>query len=235
MKKSFGIYSIVWAICLALFNVIAFVTPNEIAGVSKFSGSFFVGYIFITVTFLAHLAASFAAFNVKNIKTLYYRLPLLSVGCIALAVMLLAGGAAMAIPALPEWSGIIVCSLILGAYLVALISAASAAGVVGGIDEKIDAKTAFMRALCADAHSLIAAAKGEALAAEAKRVYEAIRYSTPVSNDGTAALNERIKHQFTAFADAVGDGDGELAHEHADSLAALLRERENDLKNAAHR
>ena len=30
MKKSFGIYSIVWAICLSVFNVITFVTPNEI-------------------------------------------------------------------------------------------------------------------------------------------------------------------------------------------------------------
>ena len=35
MKKSFGIYSIVWAICLAVFNVITFVTPNEIGGVRK--------------------------------------------------------------------------------------------------------------------------------------------------------------------------------------------------------
>ena len=49
MKKSFKIYSLIWAICVAVFNVITFVTPNEIGGVSKFSGSFWVGYIFITV------------------------------------------------------------------------------------------------------------------------------------------------------------------------------------------
>ena len=47
MKKSFKIYSLIWAICIAVFNVITFVTPNEIGGVSKFSGSFWVGYIFM--------------------------------------------------------------------------------------------------------------------------------------------------------------------------------------------
>ena len=60
MKKSFGIYSIIWAIYLALFNVVVFVTPNEIGGVSKFGGSFWVGYIFITVAFAVQLICAFA-------------------------------------------------------------------------------------------------------------------------------------------------------------------------------
>ena len=52
MKKSLKFYAIVWALCLAVFNVITFVTPNEIGGVSKFCGSFWGGYIFITVAFI---------------------------------------------------------------------------------------------------------------------------------------------------------------------------------------
>lgn len=42
MKKTFKFYAIIWVICLALFNVISFVTPDEIAGISKFSGSFWI-------------------------------------------------------------------------------------------------------------------------------------------------------------------------------------------------
>ncbi len=40
MKKAFKMYAICWAVLFVAFHVIAFVTPGDIAGVSKFSGSF---------------------------------------------------------------------------------------------------------------------------------------------------------------------------------------------------
>ena len=49
MKKTFGFFAIIWALFLALFNVIVFVTPNEAGGMTKFGGAFWVGYIFITI------------------------------------------------------------------------------------------------------------------------------------------------------------------------------------------
>ena len=55
MKKTFNYYSICWLISLVVFNVIAFVTPNDIAGVSKFTGTFWSGYIFITLAFIGQL------------------------------------------------------------------------------------------------------------------------------------------------------------------------------------
>ena len=35
MKKTFSLFGIIWAIFLALFNVIVFVTPNEMDGMTK--------------------------------------------------------------------------------------------------------------------------------------------------------------------------------------------------------
>lgn len=46
MKKAFRTYAVIWAIVLAVFNVVCFVTPGEIAGISKFGGAFWAGYIF---------------------------------------------------------------------------------------------------------------------------------------------------------------------------------------------
>ena len=51
MKKTFGFFSAIWAIALALFNVIVFVTPN----IAKFSETFWTGYIFITIAFIGRL------------------------------------------------------------------------------------------------------------------------------------------------------------------------------------
>ena len=53
MNKRIRTYAVIWAILFALFNVICFVSPNEIAGVSKFGGSFWVG-----VSPTSHLAAA---------------------------------------------------------------------------------------------------------------------------------------------------------------------------------
>ena len=74
MKKRFGLYSIVWALCLAVFNVIVFVTPTKIGEVSKFSGSFWVGYIFITAAFVCQLVCAFFAFKSKNLKKFFYNI-----------------------------------------------------------------------------------------------------------------------------------------------------------------
>ena len=49
MKKNFKLYAICWAILLALFNVIVFVSPAEAMGLSKFGGAFWAGYLFITL------------------------------------------------------------------------------------------------------------------------------------------------------------------------------------------
>ena len=89
MKKKFGLYSIVWLLCLAVFNVIAFVTPNKIGELSKFSGSFWIGYIFITVAFLGQLVCAFFAFRAKDLKKFFYRLPLISVSYGGLVAMII--------------------------------------------------------------------------------------------------------------------------------------------------
>lgn len=71
MKKTFSYYSICWLIALAVFNVITFVTPNEIAGVSKFTGAFWTGYIFITLAFIGQLGCAYKAFKAENLKKLF--------------------------------------------------------------------------------------------------------------------------------------------------------------------
>ena len=230
MKKSIGVYSVIWAICLAVFNVIVFVTPNEIGGVSKFTASFWVGYVFITVAFIGQLVCAFFALKAENVKKMFYRIPMISISYTGLILMLIAGGIFMAIPTLPEWIGIIVCAIILAFNAIAVIKATAAAEVVGGIDEKVKTQTFFVKSLAADAQSLMASAKSDELRTEAKKVYEAIRYSDPMANDALAELDIQIKRQFNAFSDAVKAEDDELAKETADALAEIIERRNQECK-----
>ena len=113
MKKTFGFFSIIWAIFLALFNVIVFVTPNEAGGMTKFGGAFWVGYIFITIAFIGQLVCAFFAFKPSDKQKVFYNIPLVTISYAGLIVMLIAGTACMAIPNLPNWIGIIVCAIAL--------------------------------------------------------------------------------------------------------------------------
>ena len=230
MKKSFKIYSLIWAICLAVFNVITFVTPNEIGDVSKFSGSFWVGYIFITIAFLGQLACAFVAFKAENLKKFFYNIPLLSISYGGLVTMLVVGSIFMAIPALPEWIAIIVCVIILALNAIAIIKATATADIVSGIDEKIKAQTFFIKSLSVDSQSLMTSAKSDELRVEAKKVYEAIRYSDPMANAALSDLDAQIEKQFNAFSDAIKADDAELAKETAATLVEMVERRNQKCK-----
>ena len=230
MKKKFGLYSIVWLLCLAVFNVIAFVTPNKIGELSKFSGSFWIGYIFITVAFLGQLICTFIAFKAENLKKFFYRIPLISISYGAVIVMLIFGSIFMAIPTLPEWIGIIVCVVVLAFNAISAIKATAAANIVNEIDEKVAIQTLFIKSLTVDAQNLISSAKTDELIAEAKKVYEAIRYSNPVSNDALSGIDSQIRGGFIAFADAIKSEDIELAKTISAEVIELIKKREEACK-----
>ena len=230
MKKSIGVYSIIWAICLAIFNVVVFVTPNKIGEVSKFSGSFWVGYTFITVSFVGQLVCAFFAFKAKNLKKFFYNIPLISISYGGLVAMLIVGSIFMTIPVLPEWIAIIICVIIFAFNAIAIIKATAAADIVSGIDEKIKTQTFFIKSLTVDAQSLMTSAKSDELRAEAKKVYEAIRYSDPMANNALTELDNQIERQFNSFSDAINSEDLEVATELSLSLIEMINRRNQKCK-----
>ncbi len=113
---------------------------------------------------------------------------------------------------------------------ITVIKAAAAASVVGGIDEKIKEQTFFIKSLTVDAESLMSSAKSDELRAEAKKVYEAIRSSDPMSDPRLADAEAEIRSQFSAFEDAVIADDAELAKANAQSLLSAVEKRNGKCK-----
>ena len=156
MKKVFNSYAIIWAILLAVFNVICFVTPNEVAGMSKFGGAFWAGYVFITIAFIGQLVCAYFALKTDSNTRLFYNIPIIRISYIGLIVTVIVGALCMAIPDLPNWVGIIVCMLVLAFTAIAVIKANTASDIVESIDTKVKAKTLFVKSLTIDAESLLA-------------------------------------------------------------------------------
>lgn len=216
MNKKFKYYALIWAILLAIFNVICFATPSEAAGLNKFGGAFWAGYIFITVAFIGQLVCAYIALNTNDKTKLFYNIPIIRVSYTGLILTLIFGALCMAIPDLPNWVGIIVCLLILVFNAIAVIKAKAASDVVEKIDNKVKAQTLFVKSLTVDAESLLSRATTTEAKAACKKVYEAVRYSDPMSNDALAGIESQIMLKFNEFSNAVAastDGIEALADE----------------------
>ena len=224
MKKGFTSYAICWAILLTLFNLLCFVTPAEWYGFNKFGGSFWAGYAVITLAFLGQLACAYKAFRAENAKKFFYNLPLITVSYTGLILTLVLGGLCMALPDVPNWLDAIVGAVVLAFTALAVIKA-SAADIVESVDKKVAEKTAFLRMATADAEVILASAKSAEVKAECKKVYEALRYSDPMSNEALSVTEAKITVKLDELKAATAADDAEKTKTAAEELILLIKER----------
>lgn len=224
MRKTFKYYSIIWAVLFILFQVIAFV-PIGWPGLEKYTASFWIGYAFILLSFAGQLACAYFAFKESNIKKTFYNMSLVATSYTGLILSFVFGGLCMLISPLPYWIGILLCSILLAFNVIAVLKAAAAIDLVSAVDGKVKARTSFIKSLTADTEGLVSRAKSETVKAECKKIYEAVRYSDPMSDEALSAIEDEIAAKFEKLTGAVAEDNAELAAKAADELAVMLANR----------
>lgn len=224
MKKNFKLYLVAWAIVLALFNVISFVVPSEK------TTSFWIGYIFISLTFIGQLVCSYTVFKANNATKIFYNLSLVKIGYIGLIASFVVGGLCMLISPLPYWVGVVACAVVLAANILSILKATAAVAEIERVDSKIKAQTSFVKMLTIDADTLMAQAKSDGVKAECRKVYEAIRYSDPMSNDELSSVEGQISAKFAKLSDAVKADDVAKVAELANEVVILIGDRNKKCK-----
>lgn len=230
MKNIFKYYVICWAVALAVFNVVVFVVSGNTVGLSNVTSSFWIAYAFITLAFCGNLGCSFLSFREENRNKAFLKIPVLYFAFCALVLSLIVGAVAMAVSAIPYWVGIIIDMLVLAFYAMAITKATAAADIINAVESKVNEKTSYIKNLTIQANSLISRAKSDETKALAKKVYEAIRYSDPMSVPELIEYEERIEREFSAFANSIKDNDIELATASADELINLLNDRNKKIE-----
>ena len=231
MKKNFKYYIACWGILVIAFQVLCFATPNKVEGFSKFGGGFWSGYIFIMIAFVGQILCAYLAFKKSGTtRKMFYHLPLITVSYTGLILTLVFGGAAMAIPDLPNWVGMVICLLILVFTALSVIKANVAADLVERVDGKVERKTSFIKTLTVEAENLMSMAKSEAARKECKKVYEAVRYSDPMSSEELSVLEAKITIEMDEFSETVKMVDEEKVKEKAEEVMEILKERNSKCK-----
>lgn len=229
MKKVFRNYAIIWLISLMVFNVVVFVVPKEIMGSGKFGGLFWIGYIFIMLAFVGQLACAYFAFREDAPQKVFLNLPLITISYSTLITSILLGTLCMVIPFFPNWLGIIICVVSLGVNAVAIVKAKTAAELVSEVGDRVKMNTIFIKSLTVDAESLMARAIGNEAKVAAKKVYEIVRYSDPMSNAALSGVETQITLKFNEFSKAAISGEGDVTRL-AEEIMVLLNDRNKKCK-----
>lgn len=231
MKKIFKSYAIIWAVLLALYNLTVFLVKPIIPSYAiNYDARFWISWGVVIATFVGQLVCAKTAFDVKNNEKLFLNIPLVTQSYTALIAATVVSSTLMLIPNCPAWIAAIICSIVLGLCIIAVAKAKVAADVVGEIDDKIKVQTAFIKMLAVDAEGLIARGKSEAAKTACKKVYEAVRYSDPMSNEGLASVESEITIKFAKFSDAVVAGDEAAVAGLSNDLLILIGERNKKCK-----
>ena len=98
------------------------------------------------------------------------------------------------------------------------------------VDTKVKTQTFFIKSLTINADTLMASAKSEAVKAEYRKVYEAIRYSDPMSHDALSSVERQITVKLAELSKAVMADDAESVTEIANNVVVLIGDRNKKCK-----
>lgn len=228
MSKQVKYYVAAWLVALLLFNGIVF-TVN-LATVRTFTPAFWINYGFITVSFLGQLICAIKALKRDTMHKKFYNVSLSLISYIGLIAMLLTGSICMVFMQIPYWVGLIGCFIILGVTAVFVISASAAVYTVDNIDQKVKTQTFIIKSLMMDAYAMQNTAKLPEIKDSAKKVYDALRFSDPMSNDALVDIESHIKEKFDVFMKAIKDENVKATESNAEELLVLICDRNNRCK-----
>ena len=131
----------------------------------------------------------------------------------------------MIVTPITYWMGAIICAVVLLVNVISVIKATVVINEVVRIDEKVKERTFFVRSLTVEAETLTAKAGSDGARAECKKVYEAIRYADPMSNDSLSFVESQISAKFSEFSGAVYADDLDKASALANEFVILVGDR----------
>ncbi len=222
MNKKFILYAVVWCVCCIIFNALTFLTP---VAFNVVRGGFWTGYVFILIAFVGQLACGYAVLGNESPQKTFYNVLLIIIVYACLAMMLVSGAICMIVPFVTIRRGAAICVTMLGISVIAVLAARFAVGTISETDEEIMTKSFMIRSLTAEAEHLVSSASDSEVRAESERIYDALRYSDPISSTALADIDGQIQKQFKAFEESANAGDHELCKANADSLISLLDKR----------
>ncbi len=231
MKEAKKYYVAAWVIVALVFHLIMFLLPR--AELRMQNGTFWVIYFAILVSLIGQAVCSMLYAKKEKKEERFLYIPVVLISYIALLMCLLLALEAVLLFFLPTWFTVIAAALVLAFYALSVVRAMASAEMVMTVGQKVERQTEFIRGLTARAKAMEQNSP-EAYKQQVKRVYEALRYSDPMSTDKLVNVDEEIDTAYRRFAEALKAADEAAVQKEADNLCGLVKERNELCKIYKH-
>lgn len=225
MKKNSGFISFlaVELIVLIVFNLLAFVIPFNR------TPTFWFAYVFTMAAILISFGTSFYAFSGSK-RSKFYGISLIYISWIYLVVQVGVGILFMSLSTVPYQVPLLLCSIIMAAYLVGMIASDSAKEYIEEIDRTIKQKTFFIRSIQLDLQELFENASDPALQAQMKNLIDEVKCSDPVSIDQLSDMESRIEERVNTLSLLMEAGNNAEALHEAKEIRKQIERRNEKMK-----
>ena len=225
MSKNMKRYLVILAIVLVVYNLLVFVIPfpRECADV------FWIAWAGGLVAILSQGYTAYLAFNKKeSLKSMLYGFPIVRIGAIYLIAQLVVTllcfiiGAFVAIPA---WIIILVEVILLALAAIGVISSETYREEIEKMEVSAPLSTQFVYGLRVDTKLLHEKYKDSPVDAILYELAEEVRFSDPKSSEELIDIEDEINRRFIELKEVLLNCDFGCATERAESLIALVKER----------
>lgn len=221
--KHYTRWYIVLALVLMSVEAVLFLVPITRGSV------FWISQVFIALAVIAQAFVMRIAFRLGGTtKSKYYGWPIVRVGLMYLATILLVGGVLIAVSnfvALPVWATILTYLLITTFYSIGFIAAEDVRDHVEAQDWKMREMLHNMTGFVASAERTAQRCEDPALKKQLESFAEEMRYSDPVSSPKLAQIEGDIREALAQLDQCVENGATEEAAKRLRELKYLLDER----------
>lgn len=215
-------------IALALFNIIAFVSPFYR------TSAYWAAYAFGMAAILMMIVVCFYANSSdRELKSRFYGWSLIRIASIYLVVQLLLSLLFMTFSYVFQFQGWIVVvsgSVCLCVALLGMIATDSAKEAIEEIDQKVQEKVFYIKFMEADLNSMAESCSDAALRKDIRGLAEAIKYSDPMSSPQLAAVETKLETICTEIGELVVESKIDKARALCKEANQVLIERNQKCK-----
>ena len=203
------------------FSLVAFIAPFP-----RTLG-FWTAYFFGMVAIAAQYAFFKRAFPHGNTaKSRTYGFPLARMGAIYLALQLPISIVEMTLTNIvPLWIYLILNTIILVVAITGFIATETAREEIVKQENTTDSNTATIRTALLTIQQLLAQSKSQDYKAKLENLYEAVRFSDPVSSKSTAEIDIKFDNILSELHIAIAEGDQQKISDLIDLAQSVLNER----------
>lgn len=166
----------------------------------------------------------------EKLDKLFLNIPVIKISFTGMVLSMVIGAVCIAVPSIPFIATIVVEYAVLAVTGIAVLKANAAAEIVDEVGEKVKEKTQFIKLTTVDAQNLMSSAESESVKSACKKVYEALRYSDPMSSAALAREEAEIADKMAELSSAVASDNADSAESISNEITVLVKARNNKCK-----